>query len=385
MHGKVVENSKPRICFVAHFAYGGMAGGCSGHIGGVERQASLMARWFALKGYTVSMLTWDEGQEDGAEIDGVRIFKLCRQNSGIRGLRFFWPKWTSLLSAMKRADADIYYQNNAECVTGQVAHWCRNHSRKFIYSVASDTECRANLPRMRPFPDRFLYRYGLKVADEVIVQTQKQQKLLQAGFGRDSVVIPMPCPGPSEKEYNEFASRRNSSQRVLWVGRICEVKRPDRLLDLAESCPDLSFNLVGPSDGSAYSKDICRRAEAIHNIILHGPASRERVSEFYETARILCCTSDVEGFPNTFLEAWSYGLPIVSTFDPDGLISQKGLGRVGKDVSELTSGIRELLEAPEKWSEASRLSREYYLENHSMDKAMQRFEQVFTDGVSFAR
>jgi len=45
------------ICFVPHYAYGAMAGGNSGHIGGVERQTSLMARWFAARSHRVSMLT----------------------------------------------------------------------------------------------------------------------------------------------------------------------------------------------------------------------------------------------------------------------------------------------------------------------------------------
>ncbi|MBL7145005.1 MAG: hypothetical protein ISS76_12290 [Phycisphaerae bacterium] len=71
---------KPRICFVAHFVYGALAGGDGGHIGGVERQTSLMARWFAGRGHEVSMLTCDEGQEDGVEIDGVRVFKMLRFN-----------------------------------------------------------------------------------------------------------------------------------------------------------------------------------------------------------------------------------------------------------------------------------------------------------------
>lgn len=35
------------ICLVAHFAYGALAGGEHGHIGGVERQTSLMAKWLA--------------------------------------------------------------------------------------------------------------------------------------------------------------------------------------------------------------------------------------------------------------------------------------------------------------------------------------------------
>ena len=71
-----------------------------------------MAKWLAGRGCKVSMLTWDEGQADGEIIDGVKVFKLCRKDDGIKGLRFFWPRWTSLNVAMKRADADIYYQNS---------------------------------------------------------------------------------------------------------------------------------------------------------------------------------------------------------------------------------------------------------------------------------
>ena len=86
-----------QICFVTHFAYGALAGGQIGHIGGVERQCSLMSKWLVSRGYRVSMITWDEGQEDGKEIDGVLVFKMCRENAGIKGLRFFWPMYPSHL------------------------------------------------------------------------------------------------------------------------------------------------------------------------------------------------------------------------------------------------------------------------------------------------
>jgi glycosyltransferase involved in cell wall biosynthesis len=338
-----------------------------------------MARWFAERGYEVSMLTWDEGQEDGVKIGGVRVLKMCRENAGIKGLRFFWPKWTTLNAAMRRADADVYYQNCAEYVTGQVALWCRRHGRKFVYSVASDPDCDSRLPEMHTLRERVLYRYGLTRADQVIVQTRKQQEMLWTGFGRDSVILPMPCPGPSEEEYSHCGGVRNGSRRVLWIGRICEVKRPDRLLDLAETCPELCFDLVGPQDGTEYTRHVCERAKTASNVTVHGPASRDRVSEFYKNARVLCCTSDFEGFPNTFLEAWSYGLPIVSTFDPDNLIAGKGLGQVGKNVSELAAGIRVMLDLPGRWRQASRAAREYYLENHALDVAMERFERVFCE------
>ncbi len=330
-------------------------------------------------GYEVSMLTYDEGQEDGVEIDGVRVFKMCREDAGIKGLRFLWPKWTSLVAAMKRVDADIYYQNCGEYVTGQVALWCRRHGRRFVYSVASDPDCNGRLPKMHKLRERVLYRYGLKTADKVVVQTRRQEQMLRENFGRDSIVIPMPCPGPVEDDYIRTEQTRDRANRMLWIGRICEVKRPNLFLDLAEACPGLDFDVVGPASDSEYARSVCRRAKTIANVTLHGPASRDRVSEFYKNARVMCCTSDFEGFPNTFIEAWSYGLPIVSTFDPDKLIAERGLGKVGKDVSELAVGIRKLLDSPEQWSNASQAARKYYLENHTLDRAMERFEHVFCD------
>jgi len=373
------HNRKPRICFVAHLAYGAMSGGDSGHIGGVEKQTSLMARWFAERGYQVSMLTCDEGQEDSIEIGGVRVFKMCRKEAGIKGLRFFWPKWTSLIAAMNRADADVYYQNCGEYVTGQVALWCRRHGRKFVYSVANDPDCDSKLPEMHTVRERTLYRYGLKHADQIIVQTKKQKDMLRINFGRDSVVIPMPCPGPSDEDYTGLEQERNSSSRVLWIGRICEQKRPDRLLDLAEACLDLHFDLVGPTGDSEYARVVCERAKHTANVTLHGPATRERVSEFYKKARIMCCTSDFEGFPNTFLEAWSYGLPMVSTFDPDNLIVENELGIVARDVKGLASGIRTLLGDSQLWRQASEAARRYYLENNTIDSVMPRFEKIFSE------
>jgi glycosyltransferase involved in cell wall biosynthesis len=205
--------------------------------------------------------------------------------------------------------------------------------------------------------------------------------MLRDGFARESIVIPMPCPGPSDAECAASERNRNGSQRVLWIGRICEQKRPDRLLDLAEACPDVPFDLVGPSNDTEYGSHISQRAQALRNVTLHGPASRQRVAEFYRRAKLMCCTSDFEGFPNTFLEAWSWGVPIVSTVDPDNVIAEKQLGAVGKTVSDLSSGIRELLDSPARWERASLAAREYFATNHAVDKAMAQFERVFCEVV----
>lgn len=379
------EDRRLSLCLVAHNAAGAMFGGNQGYIGGVERQTSLMARWLAAQGYRVSLVTWDEGQADEEMVDGVRVIKVCSRNSGVPGLRFFHPRWTSLNRALQRADADVYYHNCAEYVTGQIALWCRRGGKKFVYSAASDLDCTPGLPDIKKWRVRVLYRYGLLHADRIVVQTRKQQGMLRDGFGLESTVLPMPCPGPSSSEYQAPVPPRQDSCRVLWVGRICPDKSPERLLELARLCPGVHFDVVGPADGSECAKNICARARTLPNLTLHGAMPRARMPEFYTRAACLCCTSVLEGFPNTFLEAWSYGLPVVSTFDPDRLIADRQLGVAAGDATGLAAGIQRLIQSSDEWRQISTRARRYYLENHTMDAVIPRFVEVFLEALGDGR
>lgn len=375
------QDHKPSFCLVAHNASGAMFGGNQGHIGGVERQTSLMARWLAARGYKISLLTWDEGHADEEIVDGVQVIKMCSRESGLPGLRFFHPRWTSLNRALQRADADLYYHNCAEYVTGQIALWCRHRRKRFVYSSASDLDCTPGLPDMKKWRVRVLYRYGLMHADRIVVQTRKQKSMLCDGFGLESTVLPMPCPGPSAAEYQAPEPPRYDSCRILWVGRICPEKRPERLLELARLCPEMHFDVVGPADGSDYARKICDRIRTLPHLTLHGAVPRTRMSEFYKRAACLCCTSVLEGFPNTFLEAWSHGLPVVSTFDPDRLITEYRLGVAAMDAVGLAAGIRRLLQSSDEWSQISARVRRYYIENHTLDAVMPRFMGIFLDAL----
>ena len=366
------------VCFVAHFAYGALTESTAGHIGGVERQTALMARWLAGQGHQVSVVTWSEGPAGDETIDGVRVIKACRRDAGLPGVRFLHPRWTSLNQAMARADADLYYQNCAESVTGQVALWARRNGRKFVFSVASDPECDPALEILGSVRERWLYRYGLRAADAVLVQTRAQTEALADGFGIESAVHPMPCRVAHDHDVETLLACRSPQPRVLWIGRLMPVKNLDRLFAVAERLPDVHFDVVGGVDqDTAYAERVLTRGEELANVTMHGRLASGCIAKLLMQSWMLLCTSDHEGFPNTFLESWGHARPVVTTVDPDGLIQELDLGVAAANDEALARAISAYRASPERLDAHSRGAHRYFEQHHTVQQAMSRFETTF--------
>ena len=339
-----------------------------------------MARWLAARAFDVDMVTWHEGQADGSYHRGVRVRTLCRREAGLPGLRFVHPRWTSLNSALGRARADVYYYNCGDMGLGQIGLWCRRKRVKLVYSVASEPDCDPRLPSLRDVRERILYRYGLHRASRIITQTHRQQRLLREGFGVDSIVLPMPCEFPSRPSDPLRAPDPAGRTRVLWVGRFSSEKRLEWLLDLAARHPRVLFDVVGgPNSESPQSRALANRAAGCANVTLHGRRPPHDLPGLYDGAHVLCCTSTYEGFPNTFLEAWSRGLPVLTTFDPDDVVRRHGLGWTAQTLDELSDRLAGLPGDPDGWRVRSEAAVRHYREHHELDRAMERFVEVFAE------
>jgi glycosyltransferase involved in cell wall biosynthesis len=369
------------IAIIAHNAYRMLTGSHSGHIGGVERQAAMLARWLAARGHRVSVVTWNEGGPPIEEIGGIRVVKTCRADAGLPLLRFLVPRWSSLNRALRLADAEIYYQNGAEEVTGQVGLWCRRNRRRFVFSTASDIDCVEHPARGRSFREQVLYRYGLRTAHRIIVQSQKQARMLQESTSLAATVLPMPG-----EDLACLASRNDRTPArpvplLLMVGRIAPEKNVEMFIDVARSLPGMQFVIVGGPvrTAGAYFEMINRLAADLPNVDFFGPADRRQLATLYRSATALCCTSHYEGFPNTFIEAWSVGLPVVSTVDPDGVIARHGLGAHVSSREEMRCRLSEIAVSSARREEFARVSRAYFESTHLLDTAMERFESLFQD------
>jgi glycosyltransferase involved in cell wall biosynthesis len=365
------------ICFVAQKAYAVLTGeDIGGQIGGAEVQQALIARSLVKRGHRVTFLTYDYGQPDGLCVDGIEIRKTYPLGAGLPLIRFLYPRWTTLARVMRQMNADVYYQRGAGLETGQVAWFCRRCHKPFVFATGSDTDCRSDLPRLKGRREKALYRFGLHRADRVVVQSECQMQLMREEFGIEGQLI-RSC-GPAFVEPPEARKAREGPWRILWVGRLVPVKRPDLVIEMARRRPDWRFEIVGEANvPSGFSRRMVHDAGQLPNVRLHGPVPYPQLGRFYDQADVLLCTSRHEGFPNTLLEAWSRGLPVVSTVDPDGVISRYGLGAAAASSDALTGAVDSLLREGDRYRETSARCLDYVRQHHSSERVADAYEALF--------
>lgn len=344
----------------------------SKYIGGESVQQTLLARALSNAGYETSMIVEDHGQPDSEIIDGIRIWKTYRQRAGLPVIRFIHPRFTSVWSALKRADADIYYQSCAGVLTGFVAQFCRKYDRTFIFRVASDSDCVPNEQLVHLWRDRKIYEYGLRRADIISSQSEKQVDLLRRHYGLESIKTNMVVEMPDPK------IQHPKSIDVLWVNNFRGLKQPEIVLELARQLPKVRFAIVGgPMIGHEdLYEDIRNQASTIANVDFMGPVPYQEVNDFFLRSRLFLNTSTIEGFPNSFLQAWTRKLPVVSFFDPDGLIAGRGFGRAPKDVVEMATAIGELLADQDAIDTIGLRAHEFVMRNFSPDSIVKEYQRL---------
>ena len=104
---------------------------------------------------------------------------------------------------------------------------------------------------------------------------------------------------------------------------------------------------------------------------------RSQVGEFYDRCRVFLNTSDVEGFPNSYLQAWVRGRPVVAVFDPDGLIKREGLGQAVNSLGEMRSALLALLTDASLLQRVGTRCQEYMLRKYGDDVVLKPYLQMF--------
>ena len=255
----------------------------------------------------------------------------------------------------------------------QVIH---THTAKagFLGRIASLVSFHKSI-RVHTFHGHLLHGYFGSFKKSLVVFAEKQlarstqqllavgdkvrEELLEVGIGKKENFSLMP-PGleigtlPTKATSREFYELNNERLQCAFIGRITQIKRPDRFLDVVSEIKkrniDLDFFIAG--DGELL--DACQeriKRQGLPVKILGWQSNIERV---LSAADIVVLTSDNEGTPLSLIQAGMSTLPVVTT--NVGSVPEIVINNVTGIITELD--VQEIADALEKLFDNEALRRQ---------------------------
>jgi len=216
--------------------------------------------------------------------------------------------------------------------------------------------------------------WGLQRSDIIFLQHFGQRDYLPLRWKRRAYLLPgIVSPPRAVRPHSE----RNRT--VAWVAVIRPIKRPDLLIEVARRLPSIHFAVCGaPTLYLWDAKDIeniLGQLRSLPNVEYRGHVAPEESLKIIGDASLLLSTSDGEGFPSVFLEAWAAGTPVVSIkIDPDHRIRDGELGEVVDTVDQAVDAIHALMTSPERRQDMGMRAHRHVEELYGPGAAVRAFE-----------
>ena len=292
---------------------------------------------------------------------------------------------------MERFDGwqDIIVRNHLDLVISGL--WVAPATFWDILSVKCSMKC-SYIMHQHGFsliPNKFLVMKPSEVSkdyilcDGIVVLSEADQLYVSA-YNKNAYFI----PNPSEINLHRECSLYKKNF-IIWVARLSEEKNPLAVLKMMryviKACPDAVLYVIGAGETSIYNQmsQYINQNKLTNNVRMVG--FTKDVEKYYKLASVFVCTSDFEGYPMTFGEALSYGVPVV-TFDMPWLhyiqdgrgIIKVPQGRIDLLAEEVTS----LLQNDNKCKNLGREGRKL-TENNSNENVLLHWEQVLNNTMVY--
>jgi glycosyltransferase involved in cell wall biosynthesis len=335
-----------------------------GRAAGAQRQLALLADELARRGLRVALVVYPIPERRVAVEPGITLVERPEHagDGPVQAVR----EATRVLRALMKADGRVVVVRSGTPVVGLVALYCRLFRRRLIFAAANNLDFLDQWSRRTR-----IYAFGVRSADTVVVQSREQETLARRRFPHIRKLVRIPSfadePPPT-------APRREASA-FLWVGRLVDYKRPLLYADLAKALPDLRFVLIPlrPLYYAAERECLAQLeglAARMPNFEVGESLPHAELVEALAGAVAVVNTALHEGVPNTFLEAWSQGVPVLTlSFDPDGVVQERGLGVSANGSWErFVAGARELWEGRLERDDLALRARNHVRNVHSRER-----------------
>jgi glycosyltransferase involved in cell wall biosynthesis len=335
------------VAFISFNAYKLFFPDSGAAIGGSEVQVFLLAKWLALQpAMQASVVVGNFGQAAKVNKEGVRLIRSIRLDKSMQnyvtGPFLFWKSlWIT--------KADMFIASPAGPEIGLLGLYCRLLGKKFIFRVGSDIDCTSERPRQLGWVAGWLYKIGVRLADVIVVQHRQQLLDLQTIYQRTGVIIPSVI-------MSTIRPATLPRTTILWVGSARPVKLPELFIRLAIALPQFSFVMIMSSSGdAALLKKIQNEVQNVQNLQFLVDVPYEKIPDYLMQTKLLVGTSDYEGWPNVYLQAAAYGVPVVSyKVDPDQYLTTYHVGMVaGGSEDAFVMAVKDMMEAESTWQTMS--------------------------------
>lgn len=354
-----------RLVFISTLAYNYFFPGKVKQAGGNTRIYTLAKAFALLPEYEVFCIIGDFGQDDWIKKEGVTLIKAPIDNPLALievSLKIKKLKPDLLVDFCASPRLFLYYLLK------------KSTGLKYVFFTGHDIDVNGDYKKVENYLYYFFYIVGLKKADKVVSQVPHHKTLLLKRYNINSNLVLSPYLKIIKKE-------KPSPTIILWVGRAAHYKRPELFVQLAECFPLEKFVMI--CNKSAYDNGFMESIKdgknLPANLEFHEYVSYPEMDSFYKKAKFLVNTSDMEGFPNTFIEAAVTQTPILSlNSNPNNILSDHGAGYFCEGSTKiLGKKCYKMLQEIEKTQEAGIKAFDYAFKYHSLDRAVAQFDHIF--------
>lgn len=291
--------------------------------GGAELQAKIIALQAKANNYEIVFVSIEEVDNEVVIRENIKVYIVPNPNKVFNNITLYYFFMKKMIRIIEIERPSIIYQRILNSFSPYIAKYSNANNIPFVLHIAN-THCFKFSNSFRDKVRLFLFNQLKKYKVKFIAQTKEQEELLEQHGMTSSMVIPN-----FYNAYIDFTNRTVTSLDVLWVANIRPVKQVELFLKLAFLLKDtpLKFFIIGRVEDETKEIFYIDKMNKASNVEYLGELSIEQVDKRMREAFVLANTSRSEGFPNTFIQAWSCGVPVVSlNADPNTYIVNNNVG-----------------------------------------------------------
>lgn len=277
----------------------------------------------------------EDDREVKEEFSWIKMVPIYNSKKFKKRMVWFTYRFPKLLLSLKKLKLNYLYTSLPTWHTFYIGLICKILGIKHIIRIANDKNVNFDLDNTLNLIDRKLIHLSYLLSDLIVAQSEFQYQELLKKYSNKNVEK---LSNPIELNKNYLNVKSSPFGYIAWVANFRHQKNLKLLFEIASICPNEKFKIAGqplvPMDEE--TKEYVEKLKYLNNVEFVGIVSQTNILDFLSEAKYLLSTSRYEGFSNTFLEAMTVGLPIITTntVNPDGIIHKHNLGVLYGDAKD---------------------------------------------------